>query len=188
MRKLTILDSVEDIYKALEGEAYLSALALALTIPDVLSKVEYPKIKPTGERYIRWMNEFFLTEEERKARREGSEATNELNVVLDKLDGKFYYELRCAFLHAGNNDVRSLEGVEFDLSFENGGSTVVWGYPGSTYWKRHVLSVYDFCMKICAITEHLVDEWKSAAEKLKRLDLAGVNLFCIDSEDVSNDG
>ena len=42
MRKLTILDTVEDIYRALEGKAYLSALALALTIPDILSKVEYP--------------------------------------------------------------------------------------------------------------------------------------------------
>ena len=70
MRKLTILDTVEDIYRALEGKAYLSALALALTIPDILSKVEYPDEGKVGIRYERWINEFFLTEEEKKARTE----------------------------------------------------------------------------------------------------------------------
>ena len=186
MRKLTILDSVDDIYKALDSKAYLSALALALTIPDILSKVEYPEIRYVGERYVKWMDEFFLTDEEEKARMEGNEPTDELGTVLDKLDGQFFYELRCAFLHAGNNDVESLKGVEFDLTFDACECTAVWGYPGTPYQKRHVLKVPDFCMKVCSITEHLFEEWKTAAEKWKRLENTGVNLFCLDTEDYYN--
>ena len=180
MRKLTILDTVEDIYRALEGKAYLSALALALTIPDILSKVEYPDEGKVGIRYERWINEFYLTEEEKKARTEKLDKSDELTKVLNKLDGHFYYKLRCAFLHSGNNDVESMEGVDFELSFGCGECTSVFGYPDGPCWKHHVLSVYDFCMKMCAITEHLVEEWKSGAEKLDRLENTGIRLFSHD--------
>lgn len=62
MRKLTIHDTVEDIRKALAGNAYLSALALALTIPDILSKAEYPELGRTGDRYMRWIDELDATD------------------------------------------------------------------------------------------------------------------------------
>ncbi len=61
MRKLTILDTVDDIYRALDAKAYLSAFALALTLPDILSMVEYPEIDAMGKRYSKWMDEFFIT-------------------------------------------------------------------------------------------------------------------------------
>lgn len=180
MRKLTILDTVEDIYRALDAKAYLSAFALALTVPDILSKVEYPKIRGTGDRYIKWMDEFFLTEEEKKARMENLDETDEVAAILNRIDGRFYYALRNAFLHSGNNWIKSLKDVKFRLSFDGGGSTVVWGYPEGPTWKRHVLSIYDFCMKICGITEYKIEKWKDSEVMQKRLEKTGINLFTLE--------
>lgn len=47
-----------DVQKALKGGAYLSSLALALTIPDVCGKAKYPDLK-TGCRYRKWLGEYF---------------------------------------------------------------------------------------------------------------------------------
>ena len=44
---------VEDINKALDNEAYFSALSLALTLPDICGKAEFPETK-SGRRYIDW--------------------------------------------------------------------------------------------------------------------------------------
>lgn len=48
---------VEDVRRALSAGAYISALALALTIPDICGKVLYPK-EESGSRYRKWYCEF----------------------------------------------------------------------------------------------------------------------------------
>ncbi len=52
-----IVKIVEDINKALDCEAYLSALSLTLMLPDVCGKAEYPNLK-VGEHYIKWYDEY----------------------------------------------------------------------------------------------------------------------------------
>lgn len=47
---------VNDINTALKNGAYLSALSLALTLPDVCGKAEYPGGR-VGERYKKWYQE-----------------------------------------------------------------------------------------------------------------------------------
>ena len=145
MRKLTVLNAVEDICRALNAKAYLPALALALTIPDILSKIEYPTENKVGKRYERWINEFFLTKEEKEVCIKNLEETDELYKVLNRIDGRFYYRLRCAFLHSGNNDIEFFKDVEFEISFKSGEITSVFGYPEGCNWKHHVFSVPDFC-------------------------------------------
>ncbi|MFD1259469.1 hypothetical protein [Entomomonas asaccharolytica] len=84
-----MLKKIEDIEKALKAKAYLSALALALTLPDICGKVAYPKLK-VGERYIKWFDEHVT-----------DDSPNEIaNYPI--LDGKKCYKLRCAFLHEGS--------------------------------------------------------------------------------------
>lgn len=183
MRKLTILDTVKDIRKALAGKAYLSAFALALTIPDIMSKAEYPDIKEMGKRYRAWMNKYYVTSEEKQTRIDNLDITDELGKILNKLDGNYYAELRNAFLHSGNNDVDCLKEVDFEISYKGLESTSVCGYPEEPYLKRHILSISDFCMKMCAITESLIDEWKCDAKKLKILEKTGINLICLDIDD-----
>lgn len=184
MRKLTILDTVDDIYRALDAKAYLSAFALALTLPDILSMVEYPEIDAMGKRYSKWMDEFFITELEKKARVKSDDSKDDLTMLLNRIDGRFYAKLRNVFLHSGHIDVPGMEDVELHISFNGLQSTTVFGHPGGPVWKSHVLSVYDFCMKMCGITEYLVEEWKSVPEKMKRLDNAGAKLYYFDDEDV----
>jgi hypothetical protein len=47
---------IKDIDVSLENGAYLGALALALTLPDICGKAKYPSLN-VGERYKKWYNE-----------------------------------------------------------------------------------------------------------------------------------
>ena len=47
---------VQSVRKAFNTGLYESALALALTLPDICAIIEYPNITLVGERYIKWSN------------------------------------------------------------------------------------------------------------------------------------
>ena len=44
-----------EIKKSIDNECFIAALALALTLPDICGKAEYPDDSIAG-RYIRWYN------------------------------------------------------------------------------------------------------------------------------------
>ena len=53
------LSRIDDIEFCLEHERYMAALALALTLPDICGKAEFPsKHTSVTERYIKWFNQF----------------------------------------------------------------------------------------------------------------------------------
>lgn len=84
-------NKIKEIRIALDSGAYLPALALSLTLPDICGQIEYPKYK-AGKRYIDWYNKY----------------VKPLHFIKDndmphsQFDGKMCYALRCAFLHSGN--------------------------------------------------------------------------------------
>lgn len=97
---------IKEIIKSIESECYLSALALSLTIPDICGQIEYPDMiyqngKQKGRRkgkdqYIRWFDEFvkplfFINGED---------------TPKNQMDGRTCYALRCAYLHAGNYNLK----------------------------------------------------------------------------------
>jgi hypothetical protein len=43
-----MMQFIDDVNKALDAECYCSALALALTFPDICGKAEYPKENNTN--------------------------------------------------------------------------------------------------------------------------------------------
>lgn len=51
---------VHEIRMALSHELYLSALALALTLPDTCGRAEYPNEKRNGIRYKNWCSQYVL--------------------------------------------------------------------------------------------------------------------------------
>ncbi len=51
-----MLQIISDIKRALDVDCYFSALALALTLPDMCGKAEYPE-KRCGERYKDWYDD-----------------------------------------------------------------------------------------------------------------------------------
>lgn len=99
-----IKDILEDIKLATENKAYFSALALALTIPDICSKIEYKDTKlKKNEKYIEWFNKWIYKYFEiPKSNNEEFDSYDELAIF----DGKVCYALRCAYLHAGNYELK----------------------------------------------------------------------------------
>ena len=49
-----LLDIIAEIQNALDNNMYLAALSLALMVPDICGKAEYPD-KRVGERYKDWI-------------------------------------------------------------------------------------------------------------------------------------
>ena len=46
---------IEDINRALDAEAYMAALSLVLTLPDICAKAEYGDSLGNRKRYIKWL-------------------------------------------------------------------------------------------------------------------------------------
>lgn len=84
---------ISDIEKALDADCYFAALALALTLPDICGKAEYPTAKTT-ERYINWYNEYVGAYEEKTYEAE-----------TPYLSGEVVYNLRNTFLHEGSPNI-----------------------------------------------------------------------------------
>lgn len=100
--KQMIKDFLEDIENAKEKEAYYSALALALTMPDFCGKIQY-NVGNDRDKYIRWFNEWIYKYVEIP------ESKNKDFVEFDKLaqfDGKTCYALRCAYLYCGTVNLK----------------------------------------------------------------------------------
>lgn len=89
---------ISDVDKALDAEAYLSALALMMTIPDICAKAEYgDSLKRNSDRYIKWFEEY-IGQYNRAPIEEGE-------TIMPYLSGEIAYRLRCSILHEGHPDV-----------------------------------------------------------------------------------
>lgn len=83
---------VKDINTALENKAYLSALSLALTLPDVCGKAEYPSDSVT-QRYKKWFDYHI-----------GKYETYEGN-TCPYLSGEIVFSLRNSLLHQATPNI-----------------------------------------------------------------------------------
>lgn len=88
---------IDDINKALDAEAYMAALSLVLTLPDICAKAEYGDSLHNKERYIKWYDENIGQYE--KAPTEPGETE------MPYLSGEVVYQLRCSMLHQGTPNV-----------------------------------------------------------------------------------
>lgn len=97
---------LNDIEMAKNNHAYISALSLSLTLPNILSNIEYGKETFKNE-YIQWFDDWVYKyyehpKSENEVINRGIEAT--------KFDGNACYLLRCALLHSGNTDLKDSKG------------------------------------------------------------------------------
>lgn len=90
-----LLRLIEDINNALDHGAFFSALALALTLPDICGKARYPDEKSSKKRYIGWYDEYVGAYEQYP----GEEGQ------MPYLSGEVVYSLRCSFLHQGTPNI-----------------------------------------------------------------------------------
>ena len=91
-----LLKYLDEIDEALKHELYFAALTLALVIPDICGKAEYPN-KSVGDRYRDWFEEN-IGQYEKEPVQEGQEE-------FPYLSGEVVYKLRCSMLHQGNPNV-----------------------------------------------------------------------------------
>ena len=108
-------EKIKDIRNALDNGCFLSALALALTLPDICGRVKFRGEK--GKKvYIYWFDEFvspyYQSDDKYADVYKGTE-----------FNGTVCYSLRCAYLHSGNADLKEqdpyIEINQFDLCLSN---------------------------------------------------------------------
>ena len=108
---------IEEIKKCLDANLYMSAFHMALSLPDICSQLEYPNIKKTETRYIKWFDEnvkdvFGLTVKMHKEKFENNDFVH--------LNGKTCYAIRNKLFHTTGNDIRQSTNIdEFVLSFDS---------------------------------------------------------------------
>lgn len=109
-----IKNFVDDIKRAKAHKLYLSALALALTLPDICGKREYYGTSNMNcqDMYIKWFDKWIYKYIE--IPKSKNEDFNNYEKLL-KFDGNVCYALRCAFLHSGNKlDYYDQNGIKID--------------------------------------------------------------------------
>lgn len=82
---------VKEINICLENECFLSALGMALTLPDICGKAAYPTDNTT-KRYIKWTNKYISAHE-----KDDSPYRDD----MPYLSGEVLYNLRNSFFHQG---------------------------------------------------------------------------------------
>lgn len=88
---------VNDIARSLKDKCYFSALALALSLPDMCGIAEFTSETSVAKRYIGWYDKYlgpFF-----------KQGTDSLEVEQPWLSGEIVYNLRNTFLHQGNPNV-----------------------------------------------------------------------------------
>jgi len=82
---------VKAVEKAIESKNYYGALFIALTLPDICGKIEFPNMSSSEKRYIKWFDTYM------------SDKYTPQGAVF--LSGNDCYALRCSLLHEGKDDI-----------------------------------------------------------------------------------
>lgn len=143
---------INAIDTALKNKNWYGALFIALTLPDICGKIEFPHLS-SKERYINWFN------------KDMDNKYKSQSVVF--LSGEDCYALRCALLHEGTDDIAQqrsrkilekfvfmTDGPHCNLSQNN----YVNGKRVETFLQ---LRVDEFCKDIC----HSAEMWLKKVSK-----------------------
>lgn len=95
-----IITLIEEINKSLSHNLYFSALSLALTLPDICGKAEFPGTGSTT-RYKKWYDEY-IGQYEKSAKIDGVPE-------MPYLSGEIVYNFRSSLFHQGNPNLDNVE-------------------------------------------------------------------------------
>ena len=177
---------ISDVEKALDAEAYMAALSLVLTLPDICAKAEYVNSMKNKDRYIKWYDEYIGKYE--KSPRESNDPE------LPYLSGEVVYQLRCMMLHQGTPNIDkskiSEESCKIDQFVLAVGKKNQFGVysdestlsEGRGKYRTYRVSVRRLCIIICSTTrgyykanpekfdffEYTILDWDKAVENLSR--------------------
>lgn len=144
-----LLLMISEIQKAIENECFLAALALALTIPDICGKAEYPNASGSKDRYVKWYDEHV-----------GKYECCGENDDMPYPSGEIIYSLRCCMLHQGNPSIESdrihnencrLDRFKLTINdaFDGGNSSISYTGNPQTSHKYLEINILNLCKKLC---------------------------------------
>ena len=145
---------LKQIQSCLDKNGTVAAFYMALTLPDVCGKLEFPEDKPR-DRYIKWFD-MYIGEYERSPLAKNDEKWAE----IPYMSGENMYKIRCGLLHAGSNDLgEQLDLDEFlfiwDGVVETGGIETDLNGKARKYWR---VSVRILTLKIVWTVQGLIDK------------------------------
>jgi hypothetical protein len=152
-----IYNFTDAVRNSLENKNWYAALTLALTLPDICGRLEFPD-KSSSKRFIHWFNDYLLDEYTLK---------NMWGTHVF-LNGEDAYALRCAYLHQGEVNIEDqrvrkvLSEFTFVIPPENG---VIHRNQINNLLQ---LQVDIFCLDICNAIEKWVNNVSSEPEIQKR--------------------
>ncbi len=145
-----ILQMIDEIKRDIENGCYISALALALTLPDTCGKSEYPNDKP-GDRYIKWFDKYVDT---------FNKSDSPYMDDMPYESGELIYSLRNNLLHQGTPNIEK-NGIKDERNqvnhftllisdvFDSGAQMVAYGAQNEVKERNIEVSIYHLCSKIC---------------------------------------
>lgn len=158
---------IREIESALKNDEFLAALALALTLPDICGKAEFPNEKSVGVRYIKWFDDNIGNYEKPPKSNDGK------NTEFDDMpymSGEIIYSLRCCFLHQGNPNIEKAKIHEpqckvthFTLIVANainGGSSMVSKSNFADPERTLEINIVNLCWKLCLVAKAYYEDNK----------------------------
>ncbi len=156
---------VSEVRLALSHELYLSALALALTLPDTCGKAEYPNEAYNGVRYKNWCSQYVITDR----------CDSPYGYDMPYLNEEIIYSLRNSMLHQSTPNVEKskiqedrckVDRFELVISGENSAngdlSMVSYGKEMRIVHKELQVHISHLCYILCIAAENY---YKSNKEK-----------------------
>lgn len=165
---LGIRERISEIRKAVDSKMFLSALSLALTVPDICGKLENVNLDDK-QKYIKWFNDHVSTKYFPEI---VLEENDEMGMGEKRaLTGERCYGLRCAVLHSGN---QVLNKAHMDLDLSNGYTVTKYKLcllddphdemlhmDGNAIEKKYEVTFYlnirKFCERICQAAEETLE-------------------------------
>lgn len=164
----TFLSRIQEIEWNVEDGRWQSALALALTLPDICGGIEYPElvkkyrdgrvmkdrngesVRDVGNQYIRWFNRFAAEYFKRKEEDDHP-----------YLSGERCWQLRCEYLHQNRgfaNEDRK-EDTYFHLGINCGTSVCMSEETGGDGAGGHIrLDIQQICSRMCLAARAYYEE------------------------------
>jgi len=154
---------LDSLTRALANKNWYAALFMALTLPDICGKIQYPEVSSSETRYVQWFEKYL-----------GNKYTREVGPSREKdvfLSGEDCYALRCSLLHEGIDVIshqRCKKVLDSFLFVASGG--IHCNYfsfaNGHTFLQ---LSVKKFCEDVCASVQTWLNDVASDNTIQKRL-------------------
>lgn len=151
-----IIRIIDEVKKSIDNECFIAALSLALMIPDICGKAEYPELQSqTKKRYIKWYNTHIGYFEK---------PTDSDDMPYPS--GEIIYSLRNSLFHQGTpnialKDIKKEEQCKANIfiltisDVADGGFSSIEHGSGHTIINRSLeINIVNLCNKLCLAGKH----------------------------------